>query len=192
MAELKQINQVHCSLNLNIRGLRQSATLAINERCRELAREGARISNLGLGQSPFPVPQPVVDALKLYAGEKDYLPVKGLRELRGAVAKFHREKDQIEADPDLVLVGPGSKELMFLLQLVFYGDIILPTPCWVSYVPQAAHPRAQSSLDQHDVREEVAHHARATRTSLCERERRIQAAYSGAELSGQSRRRRLL
>ncbi|VVB73006.1 Aspartate aminotransferase [uncultured archaeon] len=26
---------------------------------------------------------------------------------------------------------------MFLLQLVFYGEIIVPTPCWVSYVPQA-------------------------------------------------------
>ena len=34
------------------------------------------------------------------------------------------------------MVGPGSKELMFLLQLVFYGEIIVPTPCW-AYVPQA-------------------------------------------------------
>src|SRR5690606_3529043 len=29
------------------------------------------------------------------------------------------------------------KELMFLLQLVYYGEILLPTPCWVSYGPQA-------------------------------------------------------
>jgi aspartate aminotransferase len=36
-----------------------------------------------------------------------------------------------------VLIGPGSKELMFLLQLAFYGELIVPTPCWVSYVPQA-------------------------------------------------------
>jgi len=27
--------------------------------------------------------------------------------------------------------------LMFLLLLIYYGDIILPTPCWVSYAPQA-------------------------------------------------------
>jgi aspartate aminotransferase len=83
------------------------------------------------------VPTPVVKALKLYAHEKDYLPVKGLRALRGAVAAFHREKDQVDIKPDCVLVGPGSKELMFLLQLVFYGDIIIPSPCWVSYTPQA-------------------------------------------------------
>ncbi len=127
----------HVSLNLNVRGLRQSATLAINEYCKELQRDGRKVYNLGLGQSPFPVPLPVVNALKLYAREKDYLPVRGLRELRGAVAEFHRDRDHVDAKPEHVLVGPGSKELMFLLQLVFYGDIMLPSPCWVSYVPQA-------------------------------------------------------
>jgi aspartate aminotransferase len=36
-----------------------------------------------------------------------------------------------------VLIGPGSKELMFLLQLVYYGELVVPTPAWVSYAPQA-------------------------------------------------------
>jgi len=127
----------HVSLNINVRGLGESETLRINERCDELRDEGRRIYDLGLGQSPFPVPSPVVDALKLHAHEKKYLPVKGLRALRKAVAEFHRRKDHVNAQPENVLVGPGSKELMFLLQLVFYGEIICPTPCWVSYVPQA-------------------------------------------------------
>lgn len=130
-------NIANVSLNLNVRGVPQSATLAINERCKRLEREGRHIYKLGLGQSPFPVPLPVVNALKVYAREKEYLPVEGLRELRGAVADFHREKDRVDAKPDGVLIGPGSKELMFLLQLVFYGEIIVPTPCWVSYTPQA-------------------------------------------------------
>jgi aspartate aminotransferase len=127
----------HVSLNLDIRGLGLSATLAINERVKELQKDGKLIYNFGLGQSPFPVPVPVVDALKLHAHEKDYLPVKGLSALREAVAEFHRKKDLVDARPENVLIGPGSKELMFLLQLVFYGELILPTPCWVSYVPQA-------------------------------------------------------
>ena len=42
------------SLNLNVRGLGQSATLAINERSNALRREGRRVYKLGLGQSPFP------------------------------------------------------------------------------------------------------------------------------------------
>ena len=125
------------SLNLNIRGLAQSPTLAINALCRKLTNEGKTIYNMGLGQSPFPVPVPVVETLKNHAHEKDYLPVHGLDALRNAVANFHRKQNDVNIVADNVLIGPGSKELMFLLQLVFYGDIILPTPCWVSYVPQA-------------------------------------------------------
>jgi len=127
----------HVSLNINVRGLGESPTLAIDERIKLLQSQGKKIYNFGLGQSPFPVPLPVVEALRLHAHEKDYLPVKGLFALKEAVAGFHQQKDLVDANADCVLVGPGSKELMFLLQLVFYGEIIVPTPCWVSYVPQA-------------------------------------------------------
>lgn len=129
--------QKQVSLNLNVRGLGQSATLAINERTREIQALGRVVYRLGLGQSPFPVPMPVVEALKMHAREKDYLPSEGLGALREAVAAFHRRKDGIEARAQDVLIGPGSKELMFLLQLVYYGELIVSTPCWVSYVPQA-------------------------------------------------------
>lgn len=124
-------------LNLNVRGLKQSATLAINERSAQLLREGKQVYRLGLGQSPFPVPQPVIDELKAHAHQKDYLPVRGLRGLRDAVAGYHRRLHGIERSGEDVLIGPGSKELMFILQLVYYGDLVIPTPSWVSYAPQA-------------------------------------------------------
>jgi aspartate aminotransferase len=130
-------NDRYYSLNLNIRGIGQSPTLAINELSKQLQAKGKHIYRMGLGQSPVPVPSPVVEALKLHAHEKDYLAVNGLDILRKAVARFHRQIDGIDISPRNVLIGPGSKELMFLLQLVYYGDIILPTPCWVSYAPQA-------------------------------------------------------
>jgi aspartate aminotransferase len=122
---------------MNVRGLEQSATIDINDRCRQLQREGKQVYRLGLGQSPFPVPVPVVEELRQHAHEKDYLPAAGLRELRAAVSQFHEHKDGTLFRPDHILIGPGSKELMFILQLVFYGELIVPTPCWVSYVPQA-------------------------------------------------------
>lgn len=125
------------NLNLNVRGLSQSATLSINEKSAELQRKGREVFRLGLGQSPFPVPQPVVDELKVNAHQKDYLPVMGLRELRGAVAEYHRRTDGIDYTGEDILIGPGSKELMFILQLVYYGDLVIPTPSWVSYAPQA-------------------------------------------------------
>lgn len=125
------------SLNLNVRGLGQSATLAIKDRCRALRAEGREVFDFGLGQSPFPVPEPVVEALRAAASEKDYLPVKGLPALRRAVVEYHRRTDALDFQPEHVLVGPGSKELMFLVQLVYYGEIMLTPPCWVSYWPQA-------------------------------------------------------
>jgi aspartate aminotransferase len=125
------------SLNLNIRGLPQSATLKINEKSNELRKQGKHICKLGLGQSPFPVPQPVVDALKVNAHQKDYLPVKGLPQLKQAVSDYHCRANDICYYPENVLIGPGSKELMFMLQYVYYGDLVIPTPSWVSYAPQA-------------------------------------------------------
>ena len=128
---------IRVDLNLNIRGLKKSATLAINERSRELQAEGKKIYRLGFGQSPFPVPEPVVEALRRHAHEKDYLPVKGLPALRQAIAGYYQRKHGLGRSAEDVLIGPGSKELLFLLQLVYYGDLIIPRPSWVSYSPQA-------------------------------------------------------
>ena len=124
-------------INPNLQGLAQSNTLAINELSKDLIAQGKKIFRFGLGQSPFPVPDSVVEGLRLHAPQKDYLPVKGLPLLREAVADFHRRKDGIHAQAEGVLIGPGSKELVFLLQLVFNAEIIIISPCWVSYIPQA-------------------------------------------------------
>ncbi len=130
-------HQPDINLNLNVRGIPQSATLAINEKSEELKREGKTVYKLGLGQSPFPVPQPVVEALKVNAFQKDYLAVKGLYQLRVAIAEYYARSQGLDYDFEDVLIGPGSKELMFLLQFVYYGDLVIPTPSWVSYAPQA-------------------------------------------------------
>ncbi|MBP7801276.1 MAG: pyridoxal phosphate-dependent aminotransferase [Saprospiraceae bacterium] len=124
-------------INPTLIGLAESDTLAINERSKKLISEGKTVYRFGLGQSPFPVPDSVVKALRLNAPQKDYLPVRGLPALREAVADFHRRKDGINAQPEYVLIGPGSKELLFLLQLAFRGEVIIVSPSWVSYVPQA-------------------------------------------------------
>ena len=128
---------LHVNLNLNVRGLAPSSTLAINELSNKLRSEGKKVYKFGLGQSPFPVPEPVVESLRVHAHEKDYLPVKGLPALREAIAGFIYNHHKIERNPDDILIGPGSKELIFILQLVYYGDLIIPTPSWVSYFPQA-------------------------------------------------------
>ena len=83
------------------------------------------------------MPEPVVEGLRRHAHEKDYLPVKGLMELRQAIAGYYQRKHGLNRSAEDVLIGPGSKELLFLVQLVYYGDLIIPRPSWVSYSPQA-------------------------------------------------------
>jgi aspartate aminotransferase len=133
----KGMNEPHKTLNPNVAGLKPSPTVAINERSNALIKAGKKVYKLGLGQSPFPVPERVVAELQKNAFQKDYLQVAGLDLLREAVAQYHQRTDGISASADDVLVGPGSKELMFILQLAYDGELIVPTPTWVSYAPQA-------------------------------------------------------
>ena len=94
-------------LNPRVRGLKTSATIAIQERCRLMRKDGREVFQFGLGQSPFPVPTSVVEELKANAHQKDYLPIKGLRELRNAVSDYHRRAEGISCSGDDVLIGPG-------------------------------------------------------------------------------------
>tara|TARA_A100001011_G_scaffold64589_1_gene65244 strand:- start:692 stop:1927 length:1236 start_codon:yes stop_codon:yes gene_type:complete len=117
--------------------LKPSATLAINERCKELIAQGKKIYRFGFGQSPFPVPEKIVEVLKRNAHRKDYLSIQGLPELRQAIATHLNKKTKNTFSKENVLVTPGSKEAMYLMHVVFDGEIILPSSSWVSYAPQA-------------------------------------------------------
>ena len=67
--------------------LKQSSTLVINEKCKELINQGKKVYQFGFGQSPFPVPKKIVDALKENAHRKEYLPIQGLENLRSSISK---------------------------------------------------------------------------------------------------------
>jgi aspartate aminotransferase len=120
-----------------VKSLKPSSTLAINETSRKLEEQGKKIFKFGFGQSPFKVPVDVVEELKNNAHQNQYLPMQGLSKLRDAVAKYTSSKKNLNCKSENVIIGPGSKELMFLLHIIFDGEIILPAPSWVSYAPQA-------------------------------------------------------
>jgi len=120
-----------------VKSLKPSSTLAINEISRKLEEQGKKIFKFGFGQSPFKVPVDVVEELKINAHQNQYLPMQGLSNLRVAVAKYTSSKKNFNYKSENVIIGPGSKELMFLLHIIFDGEIILPAPSWVSYAPQA-------------------------------------------------------
>ena len=124
-------------INANINKVKTSATLEINEKSKFLEKKGKQIYKFGLGQSPFPVPKNIVTELKKNSHQKDYLNVSGLEDLRVAVSKYHSKKNKFNYLENNVMIGPGSKELIFQTQLVLNSDLLLPAPSWVSYEPQA-------------------------------------------------------
>ncbi len=117
--------------------LKPSATLKINEESNRLKKEGKKIYKFGFGQSPFPIPESIVLALKKNAVNNKYLPMQGLEELRTAIAQHLNNLNTTKFKSENIIVGPGTKELMFLTQIAFDGEILLPGPSWVSYQPQA-------------------------------------------------------
>ena len=120
-----------------IEKLKPSATLAINEESNRLKKSGKKIYKFGFGQSPFPVPESVVLALKNNADKHTYLPMQGLEELRLAIANNLNKNNNNNFNKEDIVIGPGTKELMLLTQIIFKGDVLLPAPSWVSYQPQA-------------------------------------------------------
>ena len=117
--------------------LKPSATLAINEESNKLKKSGKKVYKFGFGQSPFPIPESVVLELKNNSSKNFYLQMQGLEELRSIIAKHLNNNNNNNFKKENIIVGPGTKELMFLTQIAFEGEILLPAPSWVSYQPQA-------------------------------------------------------
>ncbi|KRP30050.1 MAG: aminotransferase class I/II-fold pyridoxal phosphate-dependent enzyme [Flavobacteriales bacterium] len=126
------------NLNNSLRLVKPSATLVINELSSKLINEGVEIFRYGFGQSPFPVPDKIVKALQNNAHQKDYLPVKGLYKLREIIADFFKNNYELDATAEDIMIGPGSKELIYNFQVTYnIEELLLPSPSWVSYEPQA-------------------------------------------------------
>ena len=88
----------------NILKLKESSTLAINEKSKELIKSGKKIYRFGFGQSPFQIPDRVVDTLKLNAHKKEYLPIQGLDKLRESISKNLKKKIGVEYPKENIVI----------------------------------------------------------------------------------------
>ena len=114
-----------------------SPTLAINERVKSMWAAKRPVFHLGFGESRMPLHPLLTTALRENANKRSYLETAGLFELREAVAGFYKRYWNLNFIPDQIIVGPGSKSLLFGIFLGLECDVYLPTPSWVSYRPQA-------------------------------------------------------
>ncbi len=115
-----------------------SQTIAISSKARALKAAGRDIISLSAGEPDFDTPahikQAAIDAIN--AGDTKYTDVAGTPALRQAIAaKFQRDSG-LDYRPEEIIVSTGGKQVIFnaMLATVQAGDeVIIPTPCWVSY-----------------------------------------------------------
>jgi aminotransferase len=97
------------------------------------------VISLGIGEPDFVTPQPIIEAgiQALHAGETHYTSNAGLIELRQAITGYIRKTYAVEYDPRteaIITVGVSEALYLAMTALLNPGDeVIIPTPCFVSY-----------------------------------------------------------
>ena len=125
-------------LNKSMYDIGSDSAFAILARSQELEKKGNSVINLGIGQPDFPTPQNVVEAAikALRDGHHGYTASNGIKELRRAVANDFCKRNNVEINPDNILITPGGKSIIFYTLLMFGepgAEIITPDPGFIAY-----------------------------------------------------------
>ena len=115
-----------------------SQTMVITAKARALKAAGRDVISLSVGEPDFDTPDNVKRAAirAIEAGDTKYTDVAGTPALRRAVAEALRRDSGLDYRPEEVIVSTGGKQVIFnaMLATLDPGDeVIIPTPCWVSY-----------------------------------------------------------
>lgn len=120
-----------------LRVSKHSQTLLINQASLTKVANNETVYKFGFGQSPFPVQNQIAKALADASHRKEYMSVQGDLSLRKAIVDFHQQTEGKNWQPENIIVGAGSKILLFCVMAAFeQAELLLPSPSWVSYEPQ--------------------------------------------------------
>ncbi|MDA7965562.1 pyridoxal phosphate-dependent aminotransferase [Ruegeria sp.] len=126
------------STSSRIEGMGVSKILQLAQAARELRANGVSVIDLSAGQPDFDTPDNVKSAAKaaIDAGQTRYTALDGTAEMKDAVREKFRRDNNLSYERNEVMVGAGAKQLIFnaFMATLDAGDeVILPTPCWLSY-----------------------------------------------------------
>jgi len=115
-----------------------SATLAVTQLARELRAQGLDVIGLGAGEPDFDTPEHVKQAAveAIASGQTKYTSVDGIPELKQAIIDKFARDNHLQYGPENISVAPGGKAIIFnaMMATLNPGDeVVIPTPCWVSY-----------------------------------------------------------
>lgn len=113
-----------------------SPNLLLNEQVAALRSEGLDILHLGFGEARLPLLPEMAEVLRGAVCHTGYPPVAGTPDARSAVAGwFERRGTPTRAEQ--VVLGPGTKPLLFATMAGTPGEVYVGAPSWNSYAPQA-------------------------------------------------------
>ena len=120
------------------RRIAPSATLAMDAKAKALKAQGVSVVSFAAGEPDFDTPLPIRNAMKEAMDQNmtRYTPVSGTAELKEAIIHRFEEDHGLHYDPQEIIVSNGAKHSLYTLfqTLLDPGDeVIIPTPCWVSY-----------------------------------------------------------
>ncbi len=123
--------------------LSPSLTLAITAKAKELRAAGEDVIGLGAGEPDFDTPDHIKEAAvkALADGFTKYTPAAGTPELRAAVARKFEHENNLQYDPQQIVVSCGGKHSCYnvILATCEEGDeVIIPAPYWLSYPEMVA------------------------------------------------------
>jgi aspartate aminotransferase len=175
-----------------------SATIAMNQKSRDLQEEGIDIINLSVGEPDFNTPDHIKEAAKKAIDDNYsfYPPVAGYPVLRNAIVDKLKKQNGLDYTADQITVSSGAKHCIVnvLLSIINAGDeVIIPAPYWVSYVEQVKISEGTNvildtgmetdfKVTPEQVKEAITPRTRAI--LLCSPSNPTGAVYSKAELEG--------
>lgn len=112
-------------------------------KAKQMQEAGRKVVSFAAGEPDFATPAPIrrAAAEAIEAGKTKYTASAGTHELRQAIAaKFVRENG-LTVGPENVMATCGAKQAVYnaLYVLLDRGDeVLVPTPCWPTYLDQAA------------------------------------------------------
>lgn len=116
-----------------------SATMEISVAVAHLKAEKKDIIGLNLGEPDFNTPDFIIEACvkAIKDGHTKYTPVDGILQLRTAISKKLKKDNSANYTADQIVISTGAKQAInnAILSICSPGDeVIIPKPCWVSYV----------------------------------------------------------
>ena len=128
-------------LSARIKSLAASATIAMNQKGREMKENGVDVINLSVGEPDFLTPDHIREAAKkaIDGSWHHYAPIAGYPDLLKAIAGKFKRENNLDYDTSNIMVSVGAKHALanVIICLIDRGDeVIIPAPYWVSYAEQ--------------------------------------------------------